>query len=192
SLIAALIRQSTGALLRTFSVTFDDPQLDESAYQQEVVRYLRTEHEALACSTAAIGSVFPAVVWHAEKPMLRTAPAPLYPLARRLRELGCKVGVTGEGRGRGLGGYDLFKEDKVRRFWARQPDSRWRPLLLQRLYPYMPGLQSQSPAYLRAFFQVRSAESADPFLSHLPRWDLTAKLHAFFSDEARSALRSYD
>ena len=32
-------------------------------------------------------------------------------------------------------GYDLFREGKVRRFWARQPGSTLRPRLLERLYP---------------------------------------------------------
>ena len=45
--------------------------------------------------------------------------------------------LTGEGADEMLGGYDIFKEAKVRRFWAAVPESRWRPLLLQR--PRLPG-----------------------------------------------------
>jgi len=36
-----------------------------------------------------------------------------------------------------LAGYDLFREAKVRRFWARAPGSTSRPKLLERLYPYL-------------------------------------------------------
>ena len=60
--------------------------------------------------------------------------------------------LTGEGADEFLAGYDIFKEAKVRRFWARQPDSRWRPLLLKRLYPDIAGLGRGAGAYLRAFF----------------------------------------
>ena len=37
------------------------------------------------------------------------------------REQGYKVVLTGEGSDEVLGGYDIFKEAKVRRFWAQQP-----------------------------------------------------------------------
>ena len=53
-----------------------------------------------------------------------------------------------------LGGYDIFKEAKVRQFWARNPASAWRPALLKRLYPYLDLTSAQSAAYLREFFGV--------------------------------------
>lgn len=87
-----------------------------------------------------------------------------------------------------LGGYDLFKEAKVRRCWGRHPASAWRPGLLQRLYPYMPRLQAQSPEYLQAFFHVRPGDLADPCFSHLPRWEMTAGIKRFFSPALRAEL----
>ena len=47
-------------------------------------------------------------------------PRPLFLLSRLVREQGYKVVLTGEGADEMLGGYDIFKEAKVRRFWARQ------------------------------------------------------------------------
>ena len=67
---------------------------------------------------------------------------------------GFKVVLTGEGSDEFLGGYDIFKEAKIRRFWAVDLASRYRPLLLKRLYPYVENLQAQSDAYLKAFFHV--------------------------------------
>ena len=69
--------------------------------------------------------------------MLRTAPAPLYRLSRLVRENNFKVVLTGEGADEMFAGYNIFKEDKVRRFWARNPDSKMRPQLLSKLYPYI-------------------------------------------------------
>src|SRR5262249_36625632 len=98
------------------------------------------------------------------------------------------VVLTGEGSDELLGGYDIFKEAKIRRFCARQPGSRMRPLLLKRLYPYLTRLQHQSPEYLQAFFRARPEDLASPFFSHLPRWELTARIKRFYSDEVRQRL----
>jgi asparagine synthase (glutamine-hydrolysing) len=50
----------------------------------------------------------------------------------------------------------------------------------------MDGIQRQSPAYLKSFFHVTAEDLASPFFSHLPRWELTAKLKMFFSDDVRA------
>ena len=58
-------------------------EFDESRYQREVADSLGTDHQAAALlGRREIADVFPEVVWHAERPMLRTAPAPLYLLSR--------------------------------------------------------------------------------------------------------------
>lgn len=192
TLVTALARLSAGDHLRTFSVAFDDPEFDESRYQREASAYLETAHSAITCSSADIQDVFPEVVWHAEKPLLRTAPAPLYHLSRLVRDSRFKVVLTGEGADELLGGYDIFMETKIRAFWARQPESARRPLLLKRLYPYMEGIRRQSPHYLKAFFHVDSADLISPFFSHLPRWRLTSKILNFLSEDVRSAVKTYD
>ncbi|HEY5906851.1 MAG TPA: asparagine synthase (glutamine-hydrolyzing), partial [Vicinamibacteria bacterium] len=192
TLVTALTRRFTGVPLKTFSVGFDDPEFDETRHQREAVRFLGTRHEEVRCTLADIGRVFPNVVWHAERPILRTAPAPLYILSELVRARGYKVVLTGEGSDEMFGGYDIFKEAKVRRFCAALPESRRRLLLLRRLYPYLGKLQSQSDAYLQAFFGTRGQDTGDPFFSHLPRWRLTAKLKALFSDAVRSELGAYD
>ena len=192
TVITSLIKRSAGTALRTFSVTFDEAEFDESGYQQEAVRFLHTDHRDFRCSSVDIGRVFPEVVWHAETPILRTAPAPMFLLSALVRREGYKVVLTGEGADEMFGGYDVFKEAKIRRFCATRPDSRIRPLLLKRLYPYLPQMQSQSPEYLRAFFDVRADDCANPFFSHLPRWNLTAKLKLFLSPELKAHLADYD
>jgi asparagine synthase (glutamine-hydrolysing) len=192
SVTTALIKQCTDAPLRTFSVTFDEAEFDESGYQNQVIEALQTEHQQIRCSPQDIGRVFPQVIWHAERPVLRTAPAPLYLLSKLVHDEGYKVVLTGEGADEMLGGYDIFKEAKVRRFWAAQPDSAWRGALLQRLYPYLPNIQAQSLAYRKAFFHVRPEDLADPLFSHVPRWNLTSRLKLFFSPELQSQMAEYD
>lgn len=192
SIVTAAVKRIKPERLRTFSVTFEAEEFDESAYQQDMVCALETEHASVACSAADIGRVFPTVIRHAERPILRTAPAPLLRLSEMVHACGYKVVLTGEGADEVFAGYDIFKEAKIRRFCAVSPQSTWRPLLLKRLYPYLPLLKGQSQSYLEAFFGAQSGQAADPLFSHLPRFRTTAGAKVFYSADLRRALRGYD
>ncbi len=192
SITTALIRKYTGLPLKTFSVAFEDKAYDESSYQRRLVNYLNTDHREVICKNSDIAKVFPDVIWHTEKPILRTAPASLYLLSKLVRDSGIKVVLTGEGADEVLAGYDIFKEAKIRRFWAKMPDSRFRSTLLMRLYPYLPKLQTQSKFYLEAFFKTGISEISDEFFSHLPRWETTSKIKEFFSNEIKETLNGYN
>lgn len=192
STIAGIVTRHTDCQLQTFSVTFDDIDYDESAFQSAVVQMLGTQHTSVRASTARIGAVFPELTWFMETPVVRTAPAPLYVLAGLVRQSGFKVVLTGEGSDEMLGGYDIFKESKVRRFCARLPESKVRPRLLRSLYPYMKALQAQPDAYLQSFFQARPNDLESPFFSHLPRWKLTQQIKGLFSNEVKANVADHD
>jgi len=192
SAIAAIVGQYTSIELHTFSVAFADKAFDETPFQERMARELGTVHHVVECSARDIGDVFPEVVWHTETPILRTAPAPLFLLSELVRRHGLKVVLSGEGADEFFAGYDVFKESLVRRFWARDPSSRLRPLLLRRLYEWAPDLQDGSQAFLSAFFRQGLLETDDPTYSHLLRWRNTGRLKRLFSDETREALAGYD
>ncbi|MBC7249488.1 MAG: asparagine synthase (glutamine-hydrolyzing) [Anaerolineae bacterium] len=191
STITALIRHYTSNYLQTFSIAFSDPDFDEREYQERMSNFLHTDHRRVECTHADIGRVFPEVIWHTETPILRTSPAPMFLLSQLVRENNIKVVLTGEGADEFLGGYNIFKEAKVRRFWARQPQSDLRPLLLRRLYPYVPQL-SAGGSYLEAFFRQGLADTADPVYSHRIRWRNTARLKRLFSAAQRGASAAGD
>ena len=192
TVITALVARKAPNRLRTYSVTFADASFDESRYQREASEYLGTTHQEIQCTSEDIGRIFPEVIRHTEQPVLRTAPAPMYLLAKLVRDSGFKVVLTGEGSDEILGGYDIFKEAKVRRFCMRQPHSRMRPHLLRRLYPYLSSIQRQPAAYLQAFFRITPGDVDNPFFSHVPRWDMTVKSKLFYSARVRKQLADYD
>ncbi len=192
STIAALIKHYTQAPLRTFSIGFDDNEFDESEHQRVMAEHLGTEHIALHCSAAAIRDAFPRTVWHAEAPLLRTAPTPLMLLSEAVRESGYKVVLTGEGADEAFGGYDLFKEAKIRRFWSEQPASHWRPRLFERLYPYLRHSPGAQGAFALRFFGQGMEQRDAPHFAHLPRWTTTRRTWQFFSSETRAALTGWD
>ena len=192
SVIATLVKRFTDTPVRTFSVTFDDEAYDESGYQQEVIAHLNTDHSSIKCSYRDIGDVFPDVIWHTEKPILRTAPAPLMLLSKLVRRSGYKVVLTGEGSDEILAGYDIFKEAKIRRFIARAPQSKFRSHILKRLYPYLEKSPIRSVRYAEAFFNADVAGYPDAYFAHIPRWNTTRKTKIFFSEAMKGALDGYD
>lgn len=193
SLIAALARQTHGAGLRTFSLRFTDSELDESAFQRMMARVLETEHVELEVSHADIAEALPLAIRHIERPVLRTAPVPMLLLARRVRDAGIKVVLTGEGADEMLAGYDLFREARVRRFWAREPRSSHRPRLLERLYPYLARSPASAREMAREFFGRGLDQHELPQFAHGPRWSAASALQRLLSpDVVRAAAQAGD
>ena len=192
SIIASLIRNFTDTPLRTFSLTFDDAEFDESEYQQEMSAYLGTAHTSLHCTRADIAAAFPRTIFHTETPIVRTAPTPLMLLSGHVRASGYKVVLTGEGADEVFGGYDLFKEAKIRRFWARFPESTLRPRILERLYPYLKNSPASGRAFTQAFFSEGMDTADQPYFAHIPRWTTTRRIGQFFSQQLRESIGDWD
>ena len=188
SVTTSLIKHYTDVPLRTFSVGFEEGEFDESSYQQQLVEYLGTDHSHVLCRKTDICEQFPRVIWHTESPVLRTAPTPLMILSGMVRSEGYKVVLTGEGADEVLGGYDIFKEAKIRRFWGRFPESRMRPAILKRLYPYLNNNPVANPAYAQHFFRQGMEHAAKPYFGHTPRWMTTRRSWQFLSPELRASL----
>jgi len=180
--VTALVKTHFHNRLRTFSVSFSDERFDEAPFQLKAVDALQTDHRMIRCTDRDIGETLPKVVWHTEVPMTRTAPVPLYMLSGLVRENSFKVVLTGEGSDEIFAGYDIFKEDRVRRFWAREPESALRPLLLRRLYPDIFSSDTgRAGAFLTGFFKKGLSRVGSRVYSHLIRWENTAQIKTFFS-----------
>jgi asparagine synthase (glutamine-hydrolysing) len=188
SAITAFIRHYTGNRLETFSIAFTDEAFDESPYQYRMADHLGTDHHLITASHHDIGEAFPDVVWHTETPVIRTAPVPLFLLSRLVRQTDFKVVLTGEGSDEFLGGYNIFKENKIRRFWAKDADSAFRPALLSKLYPYIGGLGKSNDAYLKKIFGFELSNTANPYYSHIIRWRNTGRNKRMFSQELKATL----
>ena len=192
SVIAALVKNYSNTPLRTFSLTFEDAEFDERNYQDELVRHLKTEHSVINCRRSDIASAFPRAIWHAESPVVRAAPAPMMLLSGLVRSRGYKVVLTGEGADEVFGGYDLFKEARLRRFMARAPHSVMRPKLLERLYPYLANSPAASVGFAQRFFSEGAEHAAEPYFAHIPRWTTTQRISQFFSGGLRDAVGHWD
>lgn len=187
----AYIKDIEPGVLNTFSIGFDDKDFDESLYQNEAVKYFNTRHQSITCTAEEIAESFPRVIWHTETPVTRTAPVPMFLLSKLVRKNNIKVVITGEGADEMLAGYDIFKEAKIRRFWASQPESVLRPLLLKKLYPYLPQMKNANPAILKMFYGYKLEETGNPFYSHLLRWNNSNHIKKHFSEPVKSELNGY-
>ncbi|MDD5676146.1 MAG: asparagine synthase (glutamine-hydrolyzing), partial [Chitinivibrionales bacterium] len=188
--ITSLVVRRFNAGLRTFGLTFEEARFDESAYQRQMVEYLSVNHSAVAATNKKIRDNFKQVVWHAEKPLLRTAPVPLFLLSQEVQKNNIKVVLTGEGADEFFGGYDIFREALTRRFWAKNPDSDFRFKPLSKLYPDIFN-SSQAIAGMRQFFKQGLGDVQHPFFSHLPRWYTTSRTKTFFSNAMQNAVQGY-
>ncbi|MBN2106751.1 MAG: asparagine synthase (glutamine-hydrolyzing) [Deltaproteobacteria bacterium] len=188
--ITALIARHFNTNVQTFAIRFQEHDFDEGEYQNEMVAHLKVQHREIEAGNELIAESVPAVVWHAEKPLLRTAPVPMFLLSRFVQQQGIKVVCTGEGADEVFGGYDIFREALVKRFIARQPQSAIRPVLLEQLYPQIFKNDRQKAAF-RNFILHNSSDVENPLYSHLIRWENTSRIKQFFSKELADGIGAY-
>jgi asparagine synthase (glutamine-hydrolysing) len=187
SLLTAIAHERADQL-RTFSIAFKDPLYDERPHQERVARALGTQHHVVEAGPAEIADALPEVIRHAETPLVRTAPVPLFLLAREVRRCGLTVVLTGEGADELFWGYDLFKEVALRVLYRSDPAQAVE--LADQLYPYLgPTGARRGPAWRRFLF---APDLGDRISSHLTRARATETIKAFYRPEVRDELGEED
>ncbi len=169
SAISALLKQEN-TNTKTFSINFNNTQYDESSYQKKMIDNLKLTNTSLTINEKDIADNFQKVVFHSETPLFRTAPVPLFLLSQTVSSQSLKVVMTGEGADEILYGYDIFRENKIRNFIKKNPNSNIRWSLLKKLYAYLP--QFQNPRYfnlLKEFYHstIHKTDSLYPFLPRI-------------------------
>ncbi len=190
STTTAIIQNHSDTPVETFSIQFSHPDYDEREFQKEFTKTLGVNHHEITCNAEDIGRIFPEVIWHTETPILRTSPAPMYLLSKLVHENNYKVVLTGEGADEVLGGYDIFKEDKIRRFVARKPESERRPALFGALYPEISNLNQAK--FVQSFFGKNITDTNADFYTHHIRWFNTGRTTRFFNNPKDFSNTPYD
>ena len=168
--------------LQAFSIAFENKEYDESYAQKEMADFLGINCQSLLIRNKDISLNFSLALNHAETILFRTAPIPLYLLSKKVNKFGHKVVFSGEGADEILLGYDLFAENRIRRFWSRQENSIYRPALLSRLYSYLPQFKnSRYFSIIKDFYRLNLNESDNVFYSHLVRWAQFKQVSTFFN-----------
>jgi asparagine synthase (glutamine-hydrolysing) len=182
SALAYLLTDIQKSPINTFSVEFKNKDYDESIYQKEIQKFIKSKHFSIKIDNNDINKNFEKVIWHAETHLFRTAPVPMYLLSKLVKENGHKVIFTGEGADEILLGYDIFGENKIRKFWAKDILSDKRPELLKRLYNYLPQFKEKKYfPVIKDFFKKNLQSDDTYFYSHLIRWGQFNTLKNFFN-----------
>jgi asparagine synthase (glutamine-hydrolysing) len=175
SAVAAIASRELDRELVAFGVGFTDERFDETGSQERIAGELGVDFHRTVVDSSAIAELLPRAVELGETPLLRTAPAPLLALSAAVREAGLHVVLTGEGADELFAGYDIFREDKLRRFWAREPSSVLRPLLFQRLNRFLAADVTRARGFLPAFYGRGLLAVDDPLYSHRLRFANSAR-----------------
>ncbi len=144
SITSLLAKELNTQEVRSFSVSFADQNFDESKYQNEASAFIGTKHHHLQVTNEDIARDFPQAVYHAEVPLIRTAPVPLFTLSKLVSEHGVKVVLTGEGSDEGFLGYDIFKETNLLERWIAGIDDQERERLVAGLHPYLKHFSAEN------------------------------------------------
>ena len=192
SIMRSYNRDHSHGVLKTHSLTFEDAEFDESAQQREVARHLGTTHQSVACTRSDIAAGFARAVWHAEAPLVRTAPVPMMLLADSVRAAGQRVVLTGEGADEVFAGYDIFKEARLRRFMAREPNSKWRGRLLERLYPYLKHSPGAAGALAARYFSQGTADVNAADFAHQPRINTSRRALQFLNPDVLNRVGAWN
>ena len=191
--LAARLQSKIGDRLQTFSIRFDDANFDETEAQRVAVEHFGFRSSSIVVDANAIGTTLPDAVWHAETPLFRSAPVPLFLLSHAVHQQGYKVVLTGEGADEILLGYDLFKETRIREFWGRQPDSRCRFALFRRLYHHLP--QYRTPRFFNLlidFYRPFLTGREERYFAMKVRWEGGRSLERYLAPAYRSDAMNYD
>jgi asparagine synthase (glutamine-hydrolysing) len=112
STVVALARRMTSPL-PTFTLTFDEPEFDESRDRRTLDRVPGHEvpNERVRCDRSAFDR-YPEALWHTETPSTHTSEIPRLLLAEAAARH-VKVVLTGEGGDEVLGGYFWYLADRL-------------------------------------------------------------------------------
>lgn len=162
SAIAALAaRKVSAANLHTFSIGFDEPSFDESAFARQMAEHLGTDHHTETCGISAAADLARELVARLDEPSGDSSLLPTYLLSRFTRR-SVTVALGGDGGDELFAGYDPF-----RALSAAERYSRLVPKPVHQAVRQMAGLLPVSHSNLSLDFKVKRTLAGLEYPPHL-------------------------
>lgn len=113
SLVSAAAVRLSGGVRHSFSIVFDDQEIDERLYQRLMARHLGSEHHEIRFGSDDMIERLHTMVLHSECPVKETYNTCSLALAAAAREAGIPVILGGEGADEIFGGYPGYRFDSL-------------------------------------------------------------------------------
>ena len=143
--VLAAAREANSGPIKTFSVSFGEPEFDESRYARLLSKRFSTEHHEFRASPKIIDLV-PRMAELFDEPFADPSAVPTYYLSKLTREH-VKVALSGDGGDEAFGGYQRYLAIKSLRLAGRLPGAK-NLAKLKSLVPYSSSRRSKL-RYLR-------------------------------------------
>ena len=178
--------------IRAFTLTFDQPDYDESVIAREMADRCGAEYYPVPIRQDDLADHFADATWHSETLCFNAHGVAKFVLSRAVREAGYKVVLTGEGSDEIFGGYPHFRRDMLLYDNGGQDPAVVRDLLaqLERANPVSRGL-------LLPDGQTVSTEGVRRALGFTPSWiEATSgalfKIRALLADDVHAEFGGRD
>ncbi|MCS6896848.1 MAG: asparagine synthase (glutamine-hydrolyzing), partial [Nitrospira sp.] len=120
SLVTALASQLKGDQVNTFSIGFDEPEYDESAFALMVSKQYGTIHHQLTIGNVEFSDLFPRMVWQNDEPLNFANSVQIFALSRLAKQY-VTVVLTGEGSDELFAGYPRYRIPQMVALYRRMP-----------------------------------------------------------------------
>jgi asparagine synthase (glutamine-hydrolysing) len=170
SIIALCMKRAVGAdqPVLTFSIGFDDPRYDETAYARQVARHLGTQHHEFTVRPNAAEDL-PRLAAVFGEPFADSSALPTHYLARETRNH-VKVALSGDGGDELFGGYDRYRAMAIARKLQHLPEAV--RSAIARSSQLIPGVHPKSrAARLKRFTATLNQPPADRFDGYVRLFD---------------------
>ena len=108
SLVVALLQKQTNQQLKTFTIGFDNPRLNEAHFAQKIAQHIGTDHTELYCSEADFKEVIPKIADFYDEPFGDSSCIPTF-LVAQLAKQHVKVSLSADGGDEIFGGYTKYE-----------------------------------------------------------------------------------
>ena len=117
SLIVAIMAKHSAKPIKTFSISFNKSELDESMFAKEVAEIFQTDHTILSGEDVS-GEQLMDIIGRLDEPFADPALIPTFTLSALTRQH-VKVALSGDGGDEVFGGYPKYlrNEDALRNYW---------------------------------------------------------------------------
>lgn len=120
SAVAAAMVDLNPGDVRSFSIGFEDPSFDESAYARRVAQYLGTTHSELILEPRMLWELIPSVMDFLDEPLADASIIPTHLLSRFTRQH-VTVALGGDGGDELFAGYSTLQAHRLAGYYRRIP-----------------------------------------------------------------------